>query len=534
MPFIIEITDEDDFADILRKFRATGTEREITARVAAGALLFDDLRNLQELKKRTDFARKRVRIQTDDAAGAELARRAGYPVDLRTSSVPAQSVPLVIPELHDQHQALFVPEPISEAAPIVRDTPSSPVRVRKATNRVLFAVFSVAMIVLLLLAFVILPEADVTVYAKTEILSRDMQITVDANVTGVNAQQLVLPGTKLSNPQQYSQSFQSTGTSIGGQQATGTVQIYNFTGHVLKLGAATTTLTAGSATYHFTTDAANIPVTRYFAGSKTNVDPSSLGAPITVVANQAGDASNVPQGTRFEIKNVAFGSNPTTLYATSTTTITGGATGSGTAAISQNDQTTANGVLQKDLLAATEQQLLASKQLTLLDSGATVTSPAISFDQPVNAPVSSFTGTINATVSGLAFSKGDLVKLVEQRIALTLDPGMYLVTDQSSGNAETITESFSSYTPGNSSGVLMVHVDGLIASNVDTSNFSQQFKGKTIAEIQGILGQNAAVQGATITMKPFWVRNAPRFLNKIYITTQVIKPQVPSANPLNP
>ena len=500
MAFVLEINQEDDFAEIISRLRATGTERELVLRVAKDALLFSELINLVELKKRTDAAGKLILLETADKAGAELARKAGYDV------------------------YLLVPEPFVE--PVI--TSQAQPRTIHRVNRTLATVFSLAMIILLLLAFVILPEADITVYAKTEVLSRDMQITVDSTATSIDSQQLVLPGTKLSNPQQYSQVFQSTGNSAVGQKATGTIQIYNFTGHVLKLGASTTTLTVGSATYHFVSDASNIPATRYFANSTTTVDPSSLGAPVAIIADQAGDAYNLPQNTRIEIKNAVFGSNPQQLYAASATSIAGGISTSqqnSNPIITPSDQADANTALQKQLLAATEQQLLTSKGLTLLDSGANLVNPNINFDHKINDATSSFKGTITGTISGLAFSKLDLVKLVEQRIALSLDPGMYLVTDISSGNAETITESFRSYSSGSGSGVLMVHVDGIIASNVDTSTFTQQFKGKSVAQIQSILAQNPTVQGANIILKPFWVRSAPRFLNKIYITTKVQKLQ---------
>jgi hypothetical protein len=529
MAFLLSIQSEDDFADIISKIRATGTEVEITMRVEKEALLFSDLENLIELKKRTDAAGKRVTVETADEEGASFAYQVGYNVRLLVprpkgvttaapTATPRQPQVPIVTESRKQvfSQNLLQNEPEYVSAPA-----------RRTTNRTLITVFSVAMIALLLLAFVILPQADITVYAKTELLSRDMQVTVDTSATTIDPTQLVIPGSNISNPQEYSQTFQSTGGTYAAQNAIGTVQIYNFSGHVLKLGATTTTLTAGSETYRFQADATNIPVTKYYSGSTTNVDPGSLMPPVAVTATSAGDASNIPQGTRLEIKNTAFGSNPSELYAVSASSITDAAAGgtSATPVVSQTDLTSAATTLQSQLLSATEQQLLSSKDLTLLDSGVAASTVSTSFSQPLNAQAASFTGTINANVKGLAFSKLDLVKLVEARIAATLPSGMYLVTDQSSGNAETITETFNAFTPGSSTGILMVHVDGLIAANVDSSSFAQQFKGKSISDIQAILGQNTVVQGADVELKPFWVRSAPRFLNKIYITIKVEKPQ---------
>ena len=69
---------EDDFFEILDKI-ATVSSAEVVLVVPKGALLFDDLINLMELKKRTSAAGKNIAILTSDRQGIDFARQAGFP-----------------------------------------------------------------------------------------------------------------------------------------------------------------------------------------------------------------------------------------------------------------------------------------------------------------------------------------------------------------------------------------------------------------------------------------------------------------------
>jgi hypothetical protein len=390
----------------------------------------------------------------------------------------------------------------------------------RRSRRTLITVFSAAIIILLLLTTIILPQADITIYAKTELLTRDMQVTVNASATAPDINQLIIPGTAINQSQQFSQNFQSTGVINTGQKAAGSVQLYNFTGHLLKLGVSTTTLISGGNTYHFLSDVANIKPTKYFANG-TDVDPSSLTPPVAIVADQPGDSYNLPQGSRLEIHNTVLGNPSNLLYAQNNNQSISGGTAENINTVSATDLASAKTAIASSVIAASEQQLASSKNLTLIDSGLSLQSPAITFNHAANDQSASFSGAVGGQLVGLAFSSSDLKKLVEQRIALTLDKGAYLVTDQ----GESITESFTSYTPGAQSAVLTVHFSGLVSYKVDTSGLPNKIKGLNVTQIQNILSVDTNIQGADIVLKPFWVRNAPWIVQKVYITTKLAPQQ---------
>jgi hypothetical protein len=532
----ITIGIEDDFFEILDKI-ATVNSGDVVLVVPKGALLFDDAINLVELKKRTDAAGKNVGILTSDLQGISFSRYAGFHAQnmagsgsrqdtAKKSSQQAQSVanPLATPESVEARALMPEYIPMPELEPFPEPMPNYISRTaeysEKRPRKILIGVFSVAIVILLLLTTVILPQADITIYAKTSALTRDMQITVDTTAVTPDTTRLVIPGTAINQSQKFSQDFQSTGQGDLGQKATGSVVIYNFTGHLLKLGAITTTLTAGSNTYHFVSDAANIKPTKYFANSK-NIDPSSLSPAVAIIADQPGDNYNLPQASRFEIRNAVIGGPSNSLYAQNDSQSISGGTTENVSVVSADDLAAAKTAITSSVISASEQQLASSKNLTLINSGAVLLTPSVTFNHAVNDQSPSFSSTISGQLQGLAFSSSDLKKLIEQRIALTLDKGSYLVTSQ----GESITENFTSFVPGTSNAILSVNFSGLISYNVDTNSLPAQIKGLNAIQIQSLLSQNSNIQGADIVLKPFWVRNAPWIIRKVYITTKLAPQQ---------
>jgi hypothetical protein len=70
-----------------------------------------------------------------------------------------------------------------------------------------------------------------------------------------------------------------------------------------------------------------------------------------------------------------------------------------------------------------------------------------------------------------------------------------------------------------------VHFSGLVSYKVDTSGLPNKIKGLNVTQIQNILSVDTNIQGADIVLKPFWVRNAPWIVQKVYITTKLAPQQ---------
>jgi hypothetical protein len=246
---------------------------------------------------------------------------------------------------------------------------------------------------------------------------------------------------------------------------------------------------------------------------------------VDIIADQPGDGYNAPALTRFEIHNSVLGTIPQQLYAMSPVPTQGGISRFKTV-VSQQDLDSAGKALQQQLLTAAEQQLLSTKSLTLIDSGASTQIKSITFDHAANDAVDTFTGTITGHVTGLAFNEDDLKNLVEQRINSTLDANTYLVTQQQ----EDIGEQFSTVDLVGGKGTMAVHFVSMLASKLDSAAITQQVLGKTTAQVKEILLANPDIDAADVTLKPFWVRSVPRWASKVQVQTKLDLPNTNSSN----
>ena len=505
------------------------------------SLIFADQANLTELKEHADEAGKHVTVVTADQKGQLFARNAGFDLGdismLRTRGASMDTVHRHVPQRPVKvHIAPVEPKPPVRQTPVRQAPPHEETFARhtfeplpdvtedsdEKQSRSWAGYFIGAAvlggILLAVLAIVVLPQASLVVYLRTQTISRDITVAVSKDAPQFDSQNLTLPGQLTSSDQTQTVQFNASGKQNVGTQATGTVQIYNFTKKTLKFDAATTTLTVGTSVYHLVSNISGITPTKMIPGT-TNVDTASLTAPVQVIADQPGDTYNLPALTRFEIHNQVLGTIPQQLYAQNPDPVQGGISRFRTI-VSQQDIDTAGKQLQQAVEDAAKQQALTDKGLTLIDSGANVQVKSVTFDHTVNQAGESFSGTITAHVTGLAFNQDQLKALIEQRINTTLDQNTYLVTDQK----EDITGQFNTVDLASGTGSMAVHFASLVAAKKDTKAISAEIIGKSPEQVKEVLLQDPDVDSVSITLKPFWVKSVPRWSGKVDVGVKLDLP----------
>jgi hypothetical protein len=514
---------------------------ELTLVFPKNSWLISDPVNLKLLKKHTDMLGKYISIMTMDAKGRQFAAEVGFEVknmdyikaaghSMDLASRPAEKPTLtkasainIIQKQPNQAKVLPLPQALPAQPPTAaiilqaKKIKKQPRKIFnfKANKKIWQSTAGIILLLLILLAVFVFPSANIIVYARSQPISRDLQISVDKSALQANSQQLIIPGVLIDEQEQAILPFNATGQLNIGNKARGPIQIYNFTGKILKLNAKTTLLTAATKTYHFSTDLSGIKPSRYFGGSR-DVDPASLTPPVEVVADQSGEDSNLPAGTRFEIHNDVLGTLPQLLYAVNSMPIDGGTSRFRTI-ISANDLDQASKGLNSTILSSAKQQLLNSKNLTILDSGENLQISNTSFDKKANDQAQSFNGTASGHLTALAFDATILTKLVEQRINLTLDTDKYLVT----GSKESIKYEFKNVDLFAGTGVLNVHFESTIASKIDTVGIADKIIGQSSSQIKELLLSDPNIDAVDISLSPFWVRSVPRFSGRVHVSAEL-------------
>lgn len=549
---------EDDVAKVINQVQRESTS-EVVLVFPKQSFMFSDSINMRLLKKQMDMLRKKAYILTMDEKGQTFAQEAGFELKFlpRTrrpgaiSDIRRAVRPPVIPKIPRAiPTAPVIPDPIKKpkavlrklvrkvtpvASPPVSVAPQAPkrqsvvvaprmhrresvqasdnvyippaketlkVRPRYSYRKYIIAFVAVALIVALVVVLLVLPSATVNVYAKSQVVSRDIDIIADVSVKKIDASKLTIPASTVNETQNVTATFQTLGKKEVGSKAQGRVAIYNLTGSPLALKAGTTTLTVGSKTYTFTLDQQNVvPVS-----SATNDSNATVA---DIVAVEGGEGSNLPAGTRVEITNQAFGRQPDRLFAKTVSQVIGGASRF-VSVISADDIEKAQNELTQKVVDDINEKLKAENKM-IAEGGYTVDMTGFTTDKPENTESPSFSAQAQISITGLAFNEAELKQMIRQRLLLSLG---------STKNLQADSEDKVSYKTKNIDTVngvmqLSLHYESSAIPAIDPQQLKIEIAGKSKSEASELILANPDVDKTEIIVQPAWQSSLPRFAGKI-------------------
>src|SRR3989338_5265177 len=486
MATVIKLGKKDDIVSVIRRIKDL-KDKEVVFELEKGSLLLSSSANLKLIKRTGETLGKKVSVTTDDELGRLLAIKAGVLLDQTEEDVKriaprarmfSQTKRTGVGDLRAKRT---LPKSVLkvDASPLAK-------YLTKGLPKPRFAkVYKTGLISLLALAIIVgvvligLPQANVVVYARSEPISRDIDLRVDKSASEFNPDTLTVPGKLIVRELSQTKNYPVTGTRVAGEKASGEVGIYNGTNNTLKLFSQ-------------------------------NSNPNQ---PVPIVAAEGGERYNLSSQTRLEIKNAALGNRPE-VYAVSGE-ITGG-TSSAQLALSREDLDKALIQSTEDLIKTAETELNAETPgHSFISSGAKVEVLAQTANKNLGDAAENFDFTVIARISGLVFKQSDASGLISQQINSLLSEDKYLVE----GAEQKLTTSFKSLDLGVGIGTLAVHFETLVAYKIDQTNLSRILSGKKASEIKEILLSKPEIDRVDVKFSPFFVRKAPRFNGRIQIET---------------
>ncbi len=564
---------EDDVPKIMARLSHQSSPQVVLVCPKRCFLLSDSI-NLRLLKKQVDMIGKEIFILTMDERGQNYAKEAGFNLkflpkkneskafsDIKVQQkspvlkqpveeIETEEGPLAGVDDNTEEPAEsvtpksfvgFMPEPkISTSVtphksaqidsigqqmvvtdnifPLEEEDAQAKKPAKSHVGKIIFGILGLTIVLVLLLVFVVLPKATVVIYPKTESVTRDMEISMSENTVSFDADKLIMPAYKVDETVNVNDKFQSQGKKQVGNKASGTIKIYNFTRLPLNLKTATTIFTIAGKTYSLVSDVIGLKPTTYLNAQTKEVNQSSLGDSVQIVATDGGDDYNLPAGSRMEITNQVFGSKPQVLYAKTDTEISGGTTRY-LSIISQDDFTASQKQLQDEALSEVRQKL-NGQGLVLAEGAYSISVSKFTTDNTVGTETPNFQGSLQAQISGLSFKADDLSKIINQRISETLASNKSLVT----ASANQTSYKAKSLDMNNQLAVLDAHYQGQAVYNVDISDMPNQFKGKSQPDVQQMLSDSTEIDKVEITLAPYWQKSFPIFSNKITVQTASSQP----------
>lgn len=521
------------------------------------SFIFSDSINLRLLKKQVDMLGKKVSILTMDERGQTFAKEAGFELksmprksashsmsDIRFRTAPVPEVIATASTVNNFEKDFeanlgvieapeipYTPAPLKTikrktiSRPNVRSISENslpPVRTKenfflppdekfvvppkrqRSFKPYLVGFIALVLIASLLLVLVVLPSANITVYAKAQTVARDIDIIADVATQAPDSAKLSLPAVAVNESQTVVETFQTNGKKEVGSKAEGRIAIYNLTGSPMALKSSTTTITVGSKVYLFKADQPNVK-------ALTSASADSNATVADIIANDGGEGYNIPAGTRMEITNQAFGSQPQKLYAKTVTQIVGG-NSRFISAISKEEITAAQNKLIKKVVDGINANL-AGSNVKLVDGAYTVNVTSFATDKPEGTEAQNFVSELKVTIAGLAFDETALKNIVRQRLLMTLGNGKTLQELEK----DTIVYKIKNLDVQSGIMQLALHYESQAKPNIEVDDLKNKISGKTKQEASDLILSNPDIDKVEIIVQPAWQSGLPRFTSKIHV-----------------
>lgn len=285
----------------------------------------------------------------------------------------------------------------------------------------------VAILFILVLAYVFLPKAKVTVFLDMRILEKDAQVVADPSITEVDEAAKKIPGKTVTAEVDGSSKGEATGKKKVGESAHGKVIVYNATSKSVTLAKGTTMTNDKGLKFVLDSEV------QIASKSASAADPPSKSSVVDVVASDIGPDGNIPAGTDLSVSG--FGKSD--VVAKVETAFSGGVS---------KDVTVVTSDDQKRLLATLTSELRKKAQediqgkltdgMKVLEEGLSETVLSQVYSKKVGEQATEFNLEVNAKYSGTSYNEADLRMIVSKLVETNVPDGYVLDLSQTETQAD--------------------------------------------------------------------------------------------------
>jgi len=364
----------------------------------------------------------------------------------------------------------------------------------------------VALIVIWIVCFKVLPHAYVTVKTDSQAISANIDVTLSSSVSSADTDSGIIPAKTQSVDKTLTAAADATGQQNNGQKASGTITIVNCSDNTVSF-AAGTGFSAGGLTY-VSTNAVSVPQSDYKMSGGGFTCKEDGTANVNVVAQTAGAKYNAG-ATSYSIAG-----SPSNVKAKGSAM--SGGTDDITKIVQSSDIEAAKAKISAQDTSAIKTQLksqLENQGLKAIDATFVAGAPAITTSVSAGAAADSVTVTEKITYTMMGAAQSDLKKLVASAVNSKIDTNKQAITDYGLDDA-----SFTSQDPG--SGSVGMSVTAVAGPDLKIADLRKQVAGKKTGDAQKILKTNPGVTDINVTYSPFWVTSIPGNESKITITIE--------------
>lgn len=353
-----------------------------------------------------------------------------------------------------------------------------------------------------------LAQTNISVVIKTEPVSFDTTMTIDANASHTDPENNILKAELRTKEVTDTGDAITTGSKLIGDKAVGSVVIYNRTTVGDKTFKAGTVLKLDDKT-QFTLDAdITVPV-----GTADNEYVGKASGKVTAAA--IGAESNIDQGVELTVG----GFDKASFVAKTEAKFTGGSSRT-IQVVSEDDQKKLGDKLYAQLkekaLAAFNQESQPHEHIILSDK---VTVTKRQFSDDIGKEVKSFTLTMTVNATAIVYTNDDISAFATQKLASQIPAGSQLKSDR------TVIEVTNSETVSDTKTVVAAKISSVIIPAFDEDQIAAVLAGNSVEEARTFLDSQHAIGSYELTFSPGFasgmLQRLPTQTNRIHIESTV-------------
>ena len=553
---------DEELTSIVKRLKKSAAE-EITLVVPRKAVLLQSIVNLKILKKEADRLGKKIVVNTTDKIGKNLSTKAGFIVHKKIGSESEIQKDSLSAENGFFSQEIKEENSKQKNAPIkIRDIvmknkgdegdlgdkinkgdredkgdiynkgdgkgnlnkgnwgdkinlqkTNEPTKRKtvfllpRLSAKFFLGFLTACLIIIVLIALVILPKAEIVLTPKTEPIILNLEITVDKNIKSSDIQTNKIPGQIISVQKEKEEEFSATGKKKIYEKARGIVTVYNEWGSSSQILVASTRFLSKDGKLFRTTKTISVPGFKRVKGKDI---PGTID--VEIVAAEAGEEYNI-KPTAFTIPGFEGSSKYAGIYGRSAEAMKGGKVGEATV-VSKDDLEKAKGALsqgiKEETISALEDE--APEGYKLLD--AAIQEPGIEYisNMEAGAITEKFIMKAKSFVQAMIFSEEEIKKIALENLFSKLSDQKEIVSEND----------FFDYGGPNldiaqGQMILPVHLEGIVRWKINPLLIKEDLIGKNEEELKTYLSDLKEIEKAKVSFWPFWVKRVPLTANRVDI-----------------
>lgn len=545
-------------------------DQDVILAIPAGARIFQDLRDLKNLKQSIDKSGKNIVLVSQDESGVELARDIGLRVeeeflellspdesssaghkysagthqhpkvfDIVTPGVEHKTVPtprkMEIEQMASEKEVEEVEIPIKRIEeeqifemPEIKSSeekifaPKESEKPKKDRFKIKFPRLRLpgmsvmgAIAVFILISFVIggialgtiLPQATIAISPKKEVVELNIPIKADILISSIDAGQNKIPAQIIKTEKSQTMEFSATGRQSGESKASGKITIYNaLTPSQNQALVKTTRFETSDGKIFRILTGVMVPAAKIENGK---VVPGSVET--EVIADAAGPEYNISPS-EFTVPGFKGSPKFNAFYAKSASSMTGGSKGEGFVA-TNDDIIKAEAEIEKVLTESAKADLQEKllQGFEFLNEAVSVKIDEKNVSLKSGAAADKFTITAKASATAFQFNGSDADSLIAKNIESKTSKKEIVFKD--------LSKKYTDINADFSNGILSMNINAkqTIAPSIDIENFKKEFFGKDENAVRDIIVNNDLIESAQVSFWPFWVRKVPKNADRIKI-----------------